>query len=175
MQSRWVYHWSWWSILLVPWLVLSVDGCINCPWRWWWEIPVVHGLYVGRYPPQPVSVLWLTPTLSPTLLMPHATFKPKLFAYHFSFLVHSTHIYMPMKMEQAECSEMLAYKLKMPENYQKESIHHTEQSESLKSRITKGYSLIAYAIPGPTAISNYLSISYKNFQSHWIMAVTKSH
>jgi len=28
-----------------------------------------------------------------------------------SFLVHSTHIYPPMKMEQIECSEMSAYKL----------------------------------------------------------------
>jgi len=28
--------------------------------------------------------------------------------------LHSTHIYMPMKMEQTECSEMLAYKLQTP-------------------------------------------------------------
>jgi len=27
-----------------------------------------RGLYVGHYPPQPVFVLWPTPTLSPTLL-----------------------------------------------------------------------------------------------------------
>jgi len=27
-------------------------------------------------------------------------FEPNFFPYHFSFLVHSTHIYPPMKMEQ---------------------------------------------------------------------------
>jgi len=42
-------------------------------------------------------------------------------------------------------------------------------------RLTKAYSLIGYAIPAPTAISKYLSISCKNFQSLCIMAVTKSH
>jgi hypothetical protein len=36
-----------------------------------------------------------------------------------SFLVHSTHIYLPMKMEQTECSETSAYKLQAPENYPK--------------------------------------------------------
>ena len=39
-----------------------------------------------------------------------------------------------MKMEQTECSEMSAYKLQTPGNYPKESIQHTEYSESLKSR-----------------------------------------
>jgi len=29
-----------------------------------------------------------------------------------------------MKMEQTECSEMLAYKIKTPGNYPKESIQH---------------------------------------------------
>jgi len=53
----------------------------------------------------------------------------------FSFLVHSTHIYLPMKMEETECSETSAYKLQTPEKYPKESIQHTEQGESLKSRI----------------------------------------
>ena len=37
-------------------------------------------------------------------------------------LVHSTHIYLPMKMEQTECSETSAYKLQTPGNYPKESI-----------------------------------------------------
>ena len=79
-----------------------------------------RGLYVGRYPPQPASILWPSPTLSPTLLMAHATFEPKLFPCHFSFLVHSTHIYLPVKMEQ--CSE--TSKLQTPGNYPKESIQH---------------------------------------------------
>jgi hypothetical protein len=41
---------------------------------------------------------------------------------HFSFLVHSTHIYLPMKMEQ--CSETSAYKLQTPGNYPKEIMQH---------------------------------------------------
>jgi len=41
---------------------------------------------------------------------------------------------MPMKMEQTECSEKSAYKLQAPGKYPKESIKHTEQGESLKSR-----------------------------------------
>ena len=60
-------------------------------------------------------------------------FEPNLFLYHFLFLVHSTHIYLPTKME--ECSETLAFKLQMPGNYSEESIQHTEHRESLKSRI----------------------------------------
>jgi len=55
----------------------------------------------------------------------------------FSFLVHSTYIYLLMKMEQTECSETSAYKLQMPRNYPKESIQHTEHGESLKSRMIR--------------------------------------
>ena len=39
------------------------------------------GLHVSRYPPQPVSVLWPTPTLSPTFQMAEAIFEPNLFPY----------------------------------------------------------------------------------------------
>jgi hypothetical protein len=39
-----------------------------------------------------------------------------------------------MKMEETECSETAAYKFQTPGNYPKESIQHTEQGESLKSR-----------------------------------------
>jgi hypothetical protein len=45
-----------------------------------------------------------------------------------------TGIYLPMKVEQTECSETLAYKLQMPENYPEESIQHSEHGESMKSR-----------------------------------------
>jgi hypothetical protein len=54
---------------------------------------------------------------------------------HPSILVHSTHAYLPVKMEQKDCSETLAYKLQTPGNYPKESIQHLEHSESLKSRV----------------------------------------
>ena len=52
------------------------------------------------------------------------TFRNTLFHLHFSFLVHSTHIYLPMKIEQTECSETSAYKIQSPGNYPKESIQH---------------------------------------------------
>jgi hypothetical protein len=38
-------------------------------------------------------------------------------------------------MEQAECSETLAHKIKMPGKNPEESIQHLEHGESLKSRI----------------------------------------
>ena len=43
--------------------------------------------------------------------------------------------YPPMKMEQTECSETLAYKIQTPGNYPEESILRSEHGESLKSRI----------------------------------------
>jgi len=36
------------------------------------------------------------------------------------------HTYPPMKMEQTECSETLAYKIQTPGNYPEESIQHTQ-------------------------------------------------
>ena len=47
--------------------------------------------------------------------------RMNLSPYHFLFLVHSTHIYLPMKMEQTECSETSAYKLQTPGNYPKKA------------------------------------------------------
>ena len=37
--------------------------------------------HVGRYPPQPVSVLRPGPVLSPTILLTQAIFEPNLFPY----------------------------------------------------------------------------------------------
>ena len=48
---------------------------------------------------------------------------------------HSTHIYLPMKMEWTECSETSTYKLQTPGNCPEESIQHSEHGESLKSKI----------------------------------------
>jgi hypothetical protein len=71
--------------------------------------------------------------------MAQAVFDPHLFPYkypkHFSNLVHSTHAYLPMKMEQTECSETSAYKIRTPGNYPEESIQYSEHDEILKSRI----------------------------------------
>jgi hypothetical protein len=41
-------------------------------------------------------------------------------------------------MEQTERSETSAYKIQTPENDPEESIQHSEQGESLKSRINVG-------------------------------------
>ena len=76
-----------------------------------------------------------------TLCLFHLHRNEKWYRYHFSFLVHSTHIYLPMKMEQTECSETSAYKLQTPGNYPKESIQHTEHGESLKSRMGNAFFL----------------------------------
>jgi hypothetical protein len=40
-----------------------------------------------------------------------------------------------MKMEQRQCSEMLAYKIQMLGNHPKERIKRSEHGESLKSRL----------------------------------------
>ena len=43
--------------------------------------------------------------------------------------------YLPMKVEQAECSETSVYEFKTPGNHPKGSIQHSGHGESLKSRI----------------------------------------
>jgi len=45
------------------------------------------------------------------------------------------HTYLPMKMEQTQCSETSAYNIQTPGNYPEESIQNSEQGERLKSRI----------------------------------------
>jgi len=47
----------------------------------------------------------------------------------------STRTYLPMKMEQTECSETSAYKFQTPGNHPKESIQHPVHGESLKSKL----------------------------------------
>jgi len=50
-----------------------------------------RGLHVGRYHPQPVSVLRPTPTLSPSFLLAQAIFEQNLFPYNTpTFLKPST-------------------------------------------------------------------------------------
>jgi hypothetical protein len=61
--------------------------------------------------------------------------RAKPFPVSFSFLVNSTHIYLPMKMKQ--CSETSAYKLQTPGNYPKESIQQTVTSLFTKARNMK--------------------------------------
>ena len=47
------------------------------------------------------------------------------------------HTYPPMKMEETECFETLAYKIQTPGIYPEESIQCSEHGESLKSKIKK--------------------------------------
>jgi hypothetical protein len=42
--------------------------------------------------------------------------------------------FLPMKMEQIECSETSAYKMQTPGSHPEENIQHTENGESLKSK-----------------------------------------
>ena len=44
------------------------------------------------------------------------------------------HTYPPMKMEQRECSEKLAYKIQTPGNHSEESTRHSEHDENWKLR-----------------------------------------
>jgi len=60
------------------------------------------------------------------------TFRNTLF--HLRRQVGELFNYLPMKMEQTECSETSAYKIRTPGNCPEENIQHTEQGESLKSR-----------------------------------------
>jgi hypothetical protein len=93
----------------------------------------------STYPP--VASMWvvtlhslllysdLPPTLS-TFLIAQAIFEPKTFPHINTptFLNQVIlHNYLPMKMEQTECSETSAFKIQMPENYPEESIQHSQQ------------------------------------------------
>jgi len=43
----------------------------------------------------------------------------------------------PMKLEWTECPETSAHKIQTPGNHPKERIQHSQQGESMKSRIIK--------------------------------------
>jgi hypothetical protein len=85
---------------------------------------------VGRYPPQPVSVLEPSTTLLP---IGSGYFQAKPFPTFSNLVVR--HTYPTKKMEQTESSETSAYKIQTLGNYPEESIQHSEHDESLKSRI----------------------------------------
>jgi len=54
---------------------------------------------------------------------------------HVPTLVHSTRTYLPMKIEQTECSETSAYKIQPPGKLPRKSIQHSGHGESFKSRL----------------------------------------
>jgi len=68
--------------------------------------------------------VWLENSLSH---LAQAIFKPNLFPYKYPNILYPVilHTYLPMKMEQTECSETSAYKIQAPVNYPEESIQQT--------------------------------------------------
>jgi hypothetical protein len=58
-----------------------------------------------------------------------------LFHLHRQVGVEWFYTCLPIKTEQTECSETLAYEIQTPGNYPEEHIQHTEHGKSLKSRI----------------------------------------
>jgi len=68
----------------------------------------------------------------------------------------NTHL--PMKTEQAVCSKTLAYKIQMLRYYPEERIQHSDNGESLKSRIQLTVT--------PFHFTNFIDIhnTYLNFQ-----------
>jgi len=58
-------------------------------------------------------------------------------------------VHLPTYEDGTECSETSAYKIQTPGNHPKESIQHSGNGESLKSRIISSYS----------AIFNYLNFA----------------
>jgi len=89
-------------------------------------VVTLHNLFLYSDPPLPCHPpsYWLRLFLSQTF--------SRINTPTFSIPV-ILHTYPPTKMEQAECSEMSAYKIQTPGNYPEESIQHTEHGESLKS------------------------------------------
>jgi hypothetical protein len=63
-------------------------------------------------------------------------FEPNLFPYKYpTFPTAVTlHTYLPMKMEQTECSETLEFKLQTSGNNPEEIIRHAKHGESFKPR-----------------------------------------
>jgi hypothetical protein len=63
-------------------------------------------------------------TPSPSFLLAQAIFEPNLLPYGYSNnpQILSFYIYLPMKMEQTECSETSAYNIQKPWNYPEENI-----------------------------------------------------
>ena len=54
-------------------------------------IEVVQKFHVGRYPPQTVSVVGPTSSLSSSFLLAQAIFEPNLFPYKYSNILKPTH------------------------------------------------------------------------------------
>ena len=82
--------------------------------------------------------------------------------------IQSLFTYLPMKMEQTQCSETQAYKIQTPGNYPEENIQHKEHGESLKSRIyLDRFSLLLFC-----AVTEYVYLeltAYNHQDSHLLV------
>ena len=78
----------------------------------------------GGYPIAVNKYITSSSFLTPTFLLAQAIFEPNLLPYGYPNIVKFSHsaIYLPMKMEQTECSETSAYKIQTPGNYPEEII-----------------------------------------------------
>jgi hypothetical protein len=75
-------------------------------------------------------------TGSPSFLLAQAIFDPNLFPYKYSKILKPSHSsYLSAYKDGTECSETLAYKIQTPGNYLEEGTQHSEEGESLISRI----------------------------------------
>jgi hypothetical protein len=100
------------------------------------------------------SVLRPAPTLSPYFWVAQAIFEPNFSRINtptFSTPV-IPHTYPPMKVEQTECSKMLAYKIKMPGNYPEESIQQVIITRIIMTWLLKLLSLWSLAVQGAFCI-----------------------
>jgi hypothetical protein len=86
----------------------------------------LHNLFLYLLPPCHLASEWFRLFLEWNLFL-------------YKYLTFSSPVildtYLPMKMEQTECSEMLALKLQMLMNKSEESTQHSEHGQSLKSRM----------------------------------------
>ena len=86
------------------------------------------GLHVGRYPPQPVSVLGPATTLSSSLLLTQAIFEPNIFPYKYCNIFKPNHpSYLSVYEDGTECFETSEYKIQTPGNYPEQSIQHWKE------------------------------------------------
>ena len=70
-------------------------------------ISSARGLHVGRYLPQPVSVLGPATILSPSFLLVQAIFGPNLFPYKYSNIFIPSHPSSEVVMLDTTCSELV--------------------------------------------------------------------
>ena len=131
------------------------------------------GLHVGRYAPQPVSVLWTAPTWSPSFLSAQAIFEPNLSRINTpTFIKSSRNSYLPAYEDGTECSKTSAYKVQTPGKYPEESstcrCHHGTAAIAKDYDKPNGSEILlkcASHYLGKTTLNN----SLKNLEAYWLL------